>query len=143
VRRWTVAALLLILVLTGCGGPDQKLRDGAAQSAREAASEVNTTRLAIEQLRADRLWSQPAERIVAAAEKNLDKATSSFVTQQPKTDVSARLYEQVTKSLDDAQTSVTAVRIALGNGDMAAAERQLEALRRAGDELDAIGELAK
>lgn len=142
-RRWVAGGLLLVLVLAGCGDPDQKVRDAATQSAREAVSEVNTTRLVIEQLRSRQLWSQPAGRMVADAEKGLGTAVSSFESQQPQTEVSARLYEQVVKALDDAQTAVTAVRIALGNGNLAAAGEQLDALRRAADDLNAIGATAK
>jgi hypothetical protein len=136
-------ALLALLILSGCGNPDQKLRSAAAQSAREAASEVSTARLAVEQLRSHRLWMQPARQVVKDAEKGVESAVSSFSAQQPSTDTSTRLYEQVTKTLDDAQTAVTAVRIALGNDDLAAAEEQLAALRRSAADLGRIGELAK
>jgi hypothetical protein len=135
--------VLAAVLLTGCGDPDQKLRDNAAQTARTAASEVNTTRLVVEQLRARRLWAQPARRMVDDSEKSLGKTADSFSTQQPSTEQSARLYEQVNSTLDDAVSAVTAVRIALENDDLAAAERQLPALRLSGKDLDQIGELAK
>ncbi|MGW6278614.1 hypothetical protein [Kribbella sp. NPDC055071] len=139
-RRWSAGGLLLVLVLAGCASPDQKIRDAAAQSAREAVSEVNTTRLVVEQLRSHQLWSQPAGRMVVDAEKGLGTAVTSFESQQPQTEGSARLYEQVVKALDDAQTTVTAVRIALGNDDLTAAGEQLDALKRAAD---ALGELSR
>ncbi|WP_371403290.1 hypothetical protein OHA10_36070 [Kribbella sp. NBC_00662] len=135
--------MLTAVILAGCGDPDQKLRDNAAQTARTAASEVNTTRLVVEQLQAHRLWPQPARRMVDDAEKNLGKTADTFSTQQPSTEQSARLYEQVSSTLDDAVAAVTAVRIALGNDDLAAAERQLPALRLSGRDLDRVGELAK
>jgi outer membrane murein-binding lipoprotein Lpp len=135
--------VLATVLLAGCGDSDQKLRDNAAQTARTAASEVNTTRLVVEQLRAQRLWMQPARRMVDDAEKSLGKTADSFSTQQPSTEQSARLYEQVNSALDDAVSAVTAVRIALGNDDLAAAERQLTALRLSGRDLDQVGELAK
>jgi tRNA(Ser,Leu) C12 N-acetylase TAN1 len=141
--RWIAGALAATLLLGGCADPEQKLRETAAQSAREAASEVNTTRLVVEQLRAHRLWSQPAGRMVGDAEKGVEKAASSFAAQQPSTEESRRLYEQTSKSLDDAETAVTAVRIALGNNDLTAAERQLVVLRQSATDLDRIGELAR
>jgi hypothetical protein len=143
VLRWIAVGVLTAAFLTGCGDPDQKFRDNAAQTARTAASEVNTTSLVVEQLRAQRLWAQPARRMVDDAEKNLGKTADSFSTQQPSTEQSARLYEQVNSTLDDAVSAVTAVRIALGNDDLAAAVRQLPALRLSGKDLDQIGELAK
>jgi hypothetical protein len=141
VRRM-VAGLLLVSLLAACTNPDQKLRESAAQTAREAASEVTTVRLAVEQLHTHRLWAQPARQVVADAEKALDKSASSFASQQPSSELSARLYEQVTSTLDDAETTVTAVRIALGNDDLTAAERQLASLRKASSDLAKIGELA-
>lgn len=135
--------VLAAVLLAGCGDPDQKLRDNAAQTARTAASDVNTTRLVVEQLQAHRLWMQPARRMVDDAEKSLGTTADSFSTQQPSTEQSARLYEQVNSTLDDAVAAVTAVRIALGNSDLAAAERQLAALRLSGEDLDQVGELAK
>ena len=143
VRRSIAGCLLLVLPLTGCGNQDQKLRENAAQTARAAASEVTTAQLAVEQLRIRHLWAQPAGQIVADAEKTLDKTASSFASQQPASEVSARLYEQVTSALDDAESAVTAVRIALGNNDLAAAERQLTTLRQASTDLGKIGELAR
>ncbi|MFF0341634.1 hypothetical protein [Kribbella sp. NPDC004875] len=137
-----VVVVMLLVLLTGCQGPEQQLRQAAAQSAREAASEVGTTRLAVEQLRSRRLWSQSAEQIVKDAEQGVEKAASSFSAQQPATGASTSLYEQVTKALDDAQTAVTAVRIALGNNDLAAAERQLDQLRAASRDLQSIEEVA-
>jgi hypothetical protein len=137
------AGFCLLLVLTGCGDPDQKLRDAAAQAAREAESEVNTTRLVVEQLQLHRLWRQPANQMVADAETAIDKAATSFATQQPSTDRSRRLYEQVGEALDNAEKAVTATRIALGNDDLTAAVRQVDVLRRSGEDLDRIGELAK
>jgi hypothetical protein len=137
------AGLCLLVVLTGCGDPDQKLRDAAAQAAREAASEVNTTRLVVEQLQAQRLWSQPADVMVGDAETGIEAAVSSFAAQQPSTDQSLRLYKQVGDALDDAQKAVTATRIALGDDNLAAAERQLDVLRRSGEELARIGELSQ
>ncbi|MEV4264295.1 hypothetical protein [Kribbella sp. NPDC049584] len=141
--RWIAGGVLAAVLLTGCGDPDQKLRENAAQTARTASSEVNTTRLVVEQLQARRLWAQPARRMVDDSEKSLGKTADSFSTQQPSTEQSARLYEQVNSALDDAVSAVTVVRIALENDDLAAAERQLPALRLSGKDLDQIGELAK
>lgn len=142
-RRAAAIALLMLLVLTGCGNPEQKLRSAAAQSARQAASEVSTARLAVEQLRSQHIWMRATGQVVKDAEKGVETASSSFSSQQPSTATSTQLYEQVTKTLDDAQTAVTAVRIALGNDNLAAAEQQLPALRKSAADLARIGELAQ
>ena len=141
--RAAAIALLVLLILTGCSSPEQTLRSAAAQSARQAASEVSTARLAVEQLRTQHLWMRAAGQIVKDAEKGVASASSSFSSQQPSTAASTQLYEQVTKTLDDAQTTVTAVRIALGNDNLTAAEKQLPALSKSAADLARIGELAK
>jgi hypothetical protein len=138
-RLWAVCGLVLAVLLGGCGDPDQQLRDAAAQSAREAASNVGTAELAVEQLRAHRLWSRSAGQLVADAEKGLEQAVSSFAAQQPSTDESRRVYANVTTALDNAQQAVTATRIALGNDDLAAASRELGVLRQTGLVLSRIG----
>jgi hypothetical protein len=139
-----VAGVAFVLMVAGCGSAeDQQLTDAAAQSAREAASEVGTAQLAVEQLLADKLWSRPANQMVRDAEKNLGKLTSSFESQQPQTDNSRRIYDQTDKALSDAQQAVTAIRIALGNDDLGAASRQLAVLQRSEETLDRIGELAQ
>ncbi|TCC44900.1 hypothetical protein E0H75_30705 [Kribbella capetownensis] len=140
--RWVVFGLLCALLLGGCGNADQQLTDAAAQSARQAESEVNTTRLVVEQLQVRHLWRRTAVVMVTDAEKSVAKAVSSFDGQQPSTNESRRMYEQVGEALDNAQKAVTATRIALGNDDLAAALRQFDVLRRSADELDRIGEQA-
>ncbi|MEU4605679.1 hypothetical protein AB0F43_22075 [Kribbella sp. NPDC023972] len=141
--RMVVAGVACLLMVAGCGSADQQLTDAAAQSAREAASEVGSAQLAVEQLLADKLWSRPANQMVRDAEKNLGKLTSSFESQQPQTDNSRRIYDQTEKALSDAQQAVTATRIALGNDDLGAASRQLAVLQRSEQTLDRIGELAQ
>ena len=138
-RLWTVSGLLLVVLLGGCADPDQQLRDAAAQSAREAASNVGTAELAVEQLRAHRIWSRAAGQVVADAEKGIEQAVGSFAAQQPSTDESRRVYADVTTALGKVQQAVTATRIALGNDDLAAASRELSVLRQSGLELSRIG----
>ena len=141
---FSVASILVVVAaLNGCSSPDDRIRQSAAQAAEDAVSEVNTTRLTIEQFRAHKLWPQPAGEMVGDAEKGLEQAVSSFSAQQPASPDSRRLYEQTTKVLDDAQSAVRAVRIALGNDDLAAAEEQLAALRSSTADLGRITELAK
>jgi hypothetical protein len=132
-----------VTLVAGCGSPDQKLTDAAAQAAREAQSEVSMTQVIVEQLQAHRIWHPTADRMVGDSEQAMDKAVSGFAGQQPSTDESRRLYEQVGAALDTAQQAVTATRIALGNDDLAAAVRQLDVLRRSADALRKIGELSQ
>ena len=138
-RLWTVCGLVLVVLLGACGDPDRQLHDAAAQSAREAASNVGTAELAVEQLQAHRVWARAAGQLVGDAEKGIEQAVGSFAAQQPSTDESRRVYAAVMTALDDAQRAVTATRIALGNDDLAAASRELGVLRQTGLELRRIG----
>jgi ABC-type sugar transport system substrate-binding protein len=142
VRRIAVL-LLLLITLSGCSGPDQKIRETGAQAARDAASEVSTFRLAVQQLLEHNLWSQPANQLVKDAEKALGRVATSFDSQQPETEESRQVFNEITQAIDDAETAVTTTRIALGNDDLTAAARQVAVLEQAAKKLGELGELAK
>ena len=132
--RWVLGVLLLVS-LTACAGPDQKLQDAGSQAAREAAAEVGTARVAVQQLLDGKLWAQPANQLVADSEKALDGIVSGFDSQQPETEQSQKLYDEYSKTLDDAAKAVTTVRIALKNNDKTAAARQVGVLEKSAQQL--------
>lgn len=132
--KWVVG-LLLLVALTACTSPEQKLEDAGAQAAREAASEVGTTRLAVQQLLDGKLWPQPTDRLVASSEKALDGIVAGFASQQPESDQSRTTYDTFTQALDEAATAVTETRIALKNGDRAAAAQQVGVLEKTAQQL--------
>jgi hypothetical protein len=136
--RAVAVAVLLAAIVAGCSSPEQQLRESAEQAVREASSEVGTTRLAVQQLLDHKLWRQPAEQLVRDAEKSLSAAASGFAAEQPETEESRRTYDEVTVALDEAESSVTATRIALANGDLAAAARQLPVLDQVADRLQEV-----
>jgi hypothetical protein len=125
--KWVLSVLLLVS-LTACAGPEQKLQEAGAQAAREAASEVGTARVAVQQLLDGKVWAQPANQLVADSEKALDGIVSGFDSQQPESDQGQKTYDEYSQALDDAAKAVTTVRIALGNNDQAAAARQVGVL---------------
>ncbi|MEV6285698.1 hypothetical protein [Kribbella sp. NPDC051770] len=132
--RWVLGVLLLVC-LTACAGPEQQIQDAGAQAAREAAAEVGTARLAVQQLGDGKLWAQPAGQLVKDSEKALDGIVSGFDSQQPETDEARKLYDRISQLLDDAAQAVTDTRIALGNGDEAAAAQQVAALEKSAQQL--------
>ncbi|GAA1525084.1 hypothetical protein [Kribbella lupini] len=132
--RWVLGVLLLVS-LSACAGPEQKLQDAGAQAAREAAAEVGTARVAVQQLLEGNVWAQPANQLVADSEKALDGIVSGFDSQQPETDEAQRLYDEYSKALDDAAKAVTTVRIALTNNDTSAAARQVGVLEKSAQQL--------
>jgi hypothetical protein len=136
--RAVAVAVLLAAIAAGCASPEQQLRDSADQAVREAASEVGSTQLAVRQLLEHQLWKQPAEQLVKDAEKSLSTVSSGFAAEQPQTAESRRTYDEVTGALDDAESAVTATRIVLANGDLAAAARQLPVLDQVADRLQEV-----
>jgi hypothetical protein len=136
--RAVAAALLLAAIVAGCSSPEQQLRASAEQAAREAASEVGTTQLAVRQLLDHRLWKQPAEQMVKDAETSLSTVTTGFAAEQPEPGESRRMYDEVTRTLDDAQNAVTATRIALANDNLTAVARQLPLLDQVAGRLQEV-----
>jgi hypothetical protein len=130
-----VLGVLLLLSLTACAGSEQKVQDAGAQAAREAASEVGTARVAVQQLLDGKVWAQPANQLVADSEKALDGIVSGFDGQQPTNDQAQKLYDEYSQALDDAAKAVTTVRIALGNNDQAAAAQQVGVLEKTAQKL--------
>ena len=138
-RRAVAVAVALATIVAGCSAPEQQLRESAEQAAREATSEVSTTELAVRQLLDHKLWKQPAEQLVMDAEKSLSTVASGFAAKQPETEASLRTYDEVTSLLDEAESAVTATRIALGNDDLTAAARQLAVLDQLAGRLRELG----
>lgn len=132
--RWVLGVLLLVS-LTACAGPEQKLQDAGAQAAPEAAAEVGTARVALQQLLDGKVWAQPANQLVADSEKALDGIVSGFDSQQPTTEQAQKLYDEYSKALDDAAKVVTTLRIALKNDDKAAAAQQIGVLEKTAEQL--------
>jgi hypothetical protein len=132
--KWALG-LLLFVTLVACAGPEQKIQDAGAQAAREAAAEVGTARLAVQQLNDGKLWAQPAGQLVKDSEKALDGIVSGFDSQQPQTDEARKTYDRISQLLDDAVQAVTDTRIALGNNDEAAAARQVGVLEKSARQL--------
>jgi hypothetical protein len=126
--RAVAVAVLLAAIAAGCSSPEQQLADAAEQAVREATSEVGTTQLAVRQLLDHKLWRQPAQQMVTDAETSLSTVASGFAAEQPETEASQRTYDEVTRALDEAESAVTATRIALANGDLTTAARQLPVL---------------
>jgi hypothetical protein len=139
-----VASVVIALAgLTGCGDPDQKMLSEGARAARDAASDVGTARMAAESLLDHKLWPQPANVLVSDAEQAVGKVATTFDERQPTTERSRATYDEFSAALSDAETSVTDLRIALQNDDLAAVAQQITELRKAGQRLDQLGERAR
>lgn len=140
---WCGIGCLVLAILAGCGNADQQLRSEGARAARDAASAAGTARLAGQSFLDHKLWPQPATRLVGAAEESLGKVAGTFSLQQPETPASRQLYDQITKALDDAESTVTDLRIALTNSDLDGVAKLVRELSGALEELRRLGESAK
>lgn len=132
-----------LLLLTGCGSPDQQLLGDGARAARDAASEVATARITAQTLLARKVWSRAADQVVTDAETALGKVATTFDEQQPETAHSRRTYDTISDALSQAESAVTATRIAIRAGDETALARQVPALDLAAEHLRELGELAR
>ncbi|MFF1820717.1 hypothetical protein ACFVWG_25650 [Kribbella sp. NPDC058245] len=140
---WCAAGCLILTAAAGCGDADQQLRSEGARAARDAASAAGAARVAGQSFLDHKLWSQPATQLVDEAEKSMGKAVSTFGQQQPESPESRKTYEQVSKTLDDADGTVTDLRIALVNGDRDGVAKLVRKLADTTEGLRQLGETAK
>jgi len=140
---WCGVGCLVLVTTLGCGDPDQQLRSEGARAARDAASAVGTARLAGQSFLDHKLWSQPATQLVGEAEDSLGQVGSTFDRQQPRTASSRKTYDDISKTLNDAEGTVTDLRIALVNNDLEAVTEAVRQLSEPADELRKLGETAK
>ncbi len=140
---WCGVACLVLAALAGCGNPDQQLRSEGARAAREAASAVGAARLAGQSFLDHKLWSQPATQLVSEAEESLGQVGTTFDQQQPKSTSSRKTYDDISKTLDDAESNVTDLRIALVNNDLDAVTSAVRQLSQVSGQLRQVGETAK
>jgi hypothetical protein len=140
---WCGVGCLVLAATVGCGDPDQQLRSDGARAARDAASAVGAARLAGQSFIDHKLWSQSATQLVSEAEKSLGQVGSTFDQQQPKSASSRKTYDDISKTLNDAEGNVTDLRIALVNDDLEGVTSAVRQLGQAADELRQVGETAK
>jgi hypothetical protein len=141
--RCSASLVAGLVLLTGCGNPDQQLLSDGARAARDAASEVATARITAQTLLARKVWSRAADQVVTDAETALGKVATTFDEQQPETARSRRSYDTISDALSQAESAVTATRIAIRAGDETALARQVPVLDRTAEHLRELGELAR
>lgn len=126
-RHWlraagaALAAAVLLLGVAGCGlvpsRPDGPAWDQAArQSLEDAASEVATVKVALEQQQKGHLLGKYGVTTVTDSEEALGLAQDSILTQQPPTSRQEG-FDKVAAALGDAGDLVTEARIALVRDD--------------------------
>ena len=131
---------VLGLVAAGCApqSPDSSSwRDQAYQSLDEVSSNVATASLLLEQAKAGRVFGTYAQIVALNAETNAGKVTSKFSAEQPVPADSAT-YQHVTKTLSDAGTVLSQVRIAVVRRDESTYPRLLRQLSAAQRQLSRV-----
>lgn len=138
-RALRAAALTTVAgaLLSGCVLPawgEASYRGKAQTSAAAALSEVQTARLAAEQLLRSRLQQAYADEVISASETALGSIAESFGSVQPPR-ASDAVRKEVTALLDDAGSVVADARVAARRSDSGALTGAVDGLARLADEL--------
>ncbi|HZE67860.1 MAG TPA: hypothetical protein VE081_14585 [Sporichthyaceae bacterium] len=131
------AVLAALLVLTGCVSPalgNGSYRGKGQASVQAALSEVETAALVVEQLRRDRIPKAYADETVSASEQAIGSISESFGSVQPPPQ-SDQVHDEVTALLDDADSAISAARIAVRRVDRPRLGELQEQLRQLADRL--------
>jgi hypothetical protein len=112
-----LSALLLAALTAGCGlvpsRPDpQAFTTSARQGLGDAASEVATVKLALQEQQKDHLVGKYTVTTVTNSEEALGKAQDSVLTKQPPSS-KQQAFDRISDLLGDAGDLVTEARIAL------------------------------
>jgi outer membrane murein-binding lipoprotein Lpp len=138
------AAVVAMVLLTGCVSPalGNGSYRGKGQAAVQAAlSEVETASLVVEQMRRDRIPKAYADETVSASEQAMGSIVDSFGSVQPPP-ASDQVHDEVSGLLDEADSAVSAARIATRRVDRAQLGELQERLHQIAERLrDAEGRL--
>jgi hypothetical protein len=139
-RRWAGAlGIALGVVLAGCVTPATGIdsyRHKAAMSVTAASSEVETARLTVRTVLADRMLKTYADETISGSEQALGAISSAFASVQPPQD-GDQLREDVNSLLTNAEDAVAGARIAVRRSDRNGLEQALNQLNVAATDLDA------
>jgi hypothetical protein len=114
-----VLAAAVIIGLAGCVTPATGLdsyRGKASLSVEAAISEVESTRITVQALLDDRIFTSYADETITASETALDSIGAAFGSVQPPVG-SDELRESVTTLVSDAEDAVAAARISSRRSD--------------------------
>jgi hypothetical protein len=140
-RRLLATAVLLVAV-TGCVGPAPSVdsyEGKAAHTARDALSQLQTARLAVEHS-----GGMPAaylETVLVDAEESYSSVEAAFTSIQPPDDPAAdRLRDELDPMLSDGSDGMTELRILARRGDTAELRSAAAKLAELAEGLDRFGE---
>ncbi|MFL6288486.1 MAG: hypothetical protein ACJ73L_08820 [Actinomycetes bacterium] len=126
------SVLATLLGTAGCVSPALNVdhyQQQAVQSVAVTQSELQTTRLVLDSMLADRIFQSSADEVVSASESALSSVASSFGAVQPPA-ASAGIERRTTRYLSDAEDAVRQARIAVRRGDAVAMRLVVERIQR-------------
>ncbi len=137
-------ASCLVLACASCVAPaynDSQFASKAAKTAQDAASAIETARLALQLDLRHGLPEQPIDSSMSDQEDALGSVAGTFSSvQPPQTKASDDLRNSVLDLLDAAQSHMEDARIALRRGDVPAALHALDEAEPQAQKLHAIAE---
>jgi ABC-type amino acid transport substrate-binding protein len=134
----TLVAGVALLALTACVGPsrsDADYKAKAANTAEAIASSVNTVRVGIDALRANRVQAAYLSRLVAEAEEDALSAQQAFDSVQPPSGTADDVHDRLQTIEQDALDALHAVRVAVRRGHDAEAIGYADALAQSAEKL--------
>jgi hypothetical protein len=144
-RAAAALALVTALLLAGCVEPAHGSADYAAKAAmtaKTAADDVQTARLAARLGGEDRAFDPYLDTVISNAEDDLAAATQAFDTVQPPAPADDELRRRLDAVLQEAADGVAALRIAVRRHGGGALPEVARPLARVAAELQQLGEPA-
>jgi hypothetical protein len=139
-RRWARPAIVAAAIagLSGCVTPAtgaDSYQGKASMTVEAATSEVETTRITVQALLDDRIFTTYADEVITASETALDSIGAAFGSVQPPVG-SDPLRESVTMLVSDAEDAVTSARIAARRSNRAELSEAMSELDEVAEQLD-------
>lgn len=137
-----MSALIVVLSVGGCGSPapdPYDHRDAVVTAAESAVGSARTAAITAQAWGRGSSTTPYAVVVLREAATSIGGSVGELSVLTPPTSGDA-LQRRVTTALDEADDAVTALRIAVERGDVAAAAEAAAALTRAADSLQEIAE---
>jgi hypothetical protein len=141
VRRW--AALVALVVLTGCVSPSRTDRDfelKAGSSAKAVASSISTALLGVKAAKEHKATGPYLSVLLAGAEEDASSVQSQFDSVQPPSEKADAIRSRLDDLLSEAVDTLGDLRITVRRGELDQLADVAEPLHKVLEELTALSE---
>lgn len=138
-----VAAVLALVVVTGCASPSRTDRDyrlKAANTAESIVSAVQTARLAVRTAEAGKTFGPFLSQLLSDMESDANGIVATFESVQPPSKAADAVHDHLAALVGDAVDALRSLRVAARRGDRAALRTLADALAPLAEKLTAFEE---